>query len=71
MANMKASWNTMHSVPVRKYGPNLRVSVRSRKKPELCSRCSFRRSCAWSGSLAPRAVPEARTFSCLSGGEES
>ncbi|KAG7277300.1 hypothetical protein CRUP_036969 [Coryphaenoides rupestris] len=65
MANMKASWKTMHSVPVRKYGPNLRASVLSRKKPELCSLCSFRRSCAWSGSLPPSATPEARAFSCL------
>lgn len=34
----------IHKVPLRKYGPNLRVSVLRRKKPELCSFCSFLRS---------------------------
>lgn len=65
MANMKASWNMMHRVPVRKYGPNLRVSVLSRKKPELCSFCSFLRSWAWSGSRLPSAAPGAKAFCCL------
>lgn len=65
MANMKASWKIMHRVPVRKYGPNLRASVLSRKKPELCSFCSFLRSCAWSGSLLPSAAHAAKAFSCL------
>lgn len=71
MANMKASWNMIHRVPVRKYGPNLRASVLSRKKPELCSFCSFLRSWAWSGSLLPSATPDAKAFSCLPGGEKT
>lgn len=62
---MKASWNIIYRVPVRKYGPNLRAIVLSRKKPELCSFCSFLRSCAWSGNLLPSAAPAAKAFSCL------
>lgn len=71
MANMNASWNMIHKVPVRKYGPNLRASVLSRKKPELCSFCSFLRSWAWSGSLLPSATPDAKAFSCLPEGQNT
>lgn len=71
MANMKASWKMIHRVPVRKYGPNLRASVLSRKKPELCSFCNFLRSWAWSGSLLPNATPDAKAFSCLPEGENA
>lgn len=59
------SWKMIHRVPVRKYGPNFLVSVLSRKKPELCSFCSFLRSWAWSGSLLSNATLDASAFSCL------